>query len=475
MPALEELKPQPAVILKEDGEFVDFGWRPIFVEHERDGVKYTPSVLREIVEPNNQRLIDSNDFCPAILRHTKDEAEGDDPVVAGYFGPYKLGKVGDKCAVYARMRIYNEYAEPVRKRYTRCSVELWGSKDGPGKSIFDPVALMGADTPYLDLGTYYAKWKYKRSGKPLTRYTMTAPTATNVAMAEPKRYSGENGMDEDLLQTSGGGYQLDPEMVKALVPVMMAVVEEVLAARNEPVGDIAAPPVDMSNDVPGDGAVVDDVAVDTAEAESPVGDSEPPMEPDGDEGEKEEKKDEGKEGEPEKYGLEMGDNQLAERAESAKERYSREASDLRIKYSKLEAEHRNATAELEKKSKELEDVLRMNRHNVRYSRFQQLEAEGIQLDAAEEAEAAQDLTDAQFNAHFERIKTRYARVPQGTIPVAREVRERPTQESTDEAVRLEVDSLHKRYLRDGISKDYRALRLEAESNVRNRPQPTKTV
>ena len=151
--ATATLKPEKSPTV-EDGDFVVFSDVPVFKTHTtRDGHEIDERALRKICQRCNDRIRDTGDFSPIVLRHTDDEGERD-PEVVGFAGPYRLGTVGrlePKPAILATLRIFREDAGKVRK-YPRLSVEYWASEDDPTNGYFDPISLLGAETPELDLG-----------------------------------------------------------------------------------------------------------------------------------------------------------------------------------------------------------------------------------------------------------------------------------------------------------------------------------
>jgi hypothetical protein len=168
------LRPNPFPA-EEDGEFVRFENVPLFDEHVGDdGVHYDENLLNCIAENNNRRCADTGDFVPIVVGHTSDEPNAKDPPVIGLAGPFHVapyGKVKPRPCIHATFWVWKEHADEFRKKYPRRSVEVW-PEDSPEQRYFDPIAVLGAETPKRDLGLVYGKPK---NGKSPFRYSMGSP------------------------------------------------------------------------------------------------------------------------------------------------------------------------------------------------------------------------------------------------------------------------------------------------------------
>jgi hypothetical protein len=222
---LDYLRPTPA-LKTADGEFIDLGWRPVFKEHtNRLGTEFTRRSMEAIARRNNERVTNTGDYCPIVIRHTRDEGDFD-PEVIGLAGPYKCQKMPDGTwAVYAKFRVYKEDQDKVR-RYPRVSVEYWADQDQPDGGYFDPISLLGAETPELDLGIHYSKLR----GRTLVRYQAVMPGGSNTYVPggtneKKTRYEAGSMSSEDIQQ-----------IVAALTPVIEQTVKTQLAAQNPPGG-----------------------------------------------------------------------------------------------------------------------------------------------------------------------------------------------------------------------------------------------
>lgn len=457
MPAtLEEARPQPTQAVQ-DGEFVDFGWRPIFKEHvNRQKVQFGRAAMERIAKRCNERIAETGDFCPIAIRHTKDDGSFD-PEVIGFYGPFRAqrmtgadGKAG-KWAVYAKERIYAEDA-PKRRKYPRVSVEYWADEADPTGGYFDPASLLGAETPELDLGIHYAAdphnpnrrlFRYQR----VTRYEAApaAPGGSNTFVPggtdddEPERYGAGGTLSSgDLLQIVAALKPTIDEAVKSAVSALKPAGDDpdhLLTPKSEGTADgitespddslgptadelnLEAPgddDSDLDDAVPGDDDDTD-VSIDDELPADAAGKS-PPKKP-------AQYSAAGRESETFDEDADMA----ADNAEVA--RYQKEAADYRKQAEKLAGENRELREKYQKavegqkasdsKLEELTDRLASlegdRRKAVRYQKLGELQNKGYTFDVEEELTDCQEMSDAQFNRHCERIAAKYQRVPTGVV------------------------------------------------------------
>lgn len=433
---------------REDGEFVDLGWRPIFKEHTNsrdfdEPVTFDRSAMVQISERCNQRITDDNDFVPIVVRHTK-EYGSNDPEVVGLAGPFKAQKLRSGLwGIYAKWRLYKQDADKSRK-YPRVSVEYWANKSNLKNGYFDPISLLGSETPELDLGIHYQA-DPRDEDKQLVRYSKVyryqaaAPGGANTFVPggteeEPKRYQSGGSLSQADLQ----------QIIAAIAPTIKEAVDAAVSAMNpagadpdhlltpesedaeglgpdgiEGTGDEAVPPEhsdmgpnaeEMTFEAPDD----DD---DDSDLDVPGGDDD--TDPDIDEspgdGPKPKKK-------PAQYSAdgrdsetiffqepEMADTNTAEVARYQKEAadYRKKHDDLLTKYQKVETENTTLKTELQALGAEKAKA-------VRYQKLSAVQADGYTFDIDTEIKDCEELNDAQFDRHVEKIKAHYQRVP-GTL------------------------------------------------------------
>jgi hypothetical protein len=173
---------------------------PLFDEHVanaggKEGRRkvYDRAVLEKIITRCNQRIEDTGNFPPSTIGHTPDADDPDRdrkmPDLIGFYGPMRLGKIGNvnpRWAIFADEYIYTDAVERAN-RHPRRSVELWG--DG----IIDPIARLGAETPRRDLGLTF--FQRAQTGEEVCRYSReldpekynaagvaASPSSTNVSL-----------------------------------------------------------------------------------------------------------------------------------------------------------------------------------------------------------------------------------------------------------------------------------------------------
>jgi len=205
----------------DEAEFATFPDVPVFAEHvtrRKDGetLEFGKQELEAIARRCNRRIQETGDYAVLTLGHTPDpdDANGKDPEVVGYAGPYRVGLVGSpggahRYAILADFHVFREKAGEVKK-HPRRSPELWLA-DSPADMFLDPIALLGASPPRLDMGMLYSA---QHNGRERLKYTAVAPSASSVFV--PKEYGckqeyeknfdeSKHPRDEDGKFGEGGG------------------------------------------------------------------------------------------------------------------------------------------------------------------------------------------------------------------------------------------------------------------------------
>lgn len=177
-----------------DDQFVNLQNVPVFTEHEttvgrgekRRTVKFGPDELRAICLRSNQRIRETGDYAMVTLGHTPapDEAAlgAPQPEVVGCAGPFRLGTLGEegqrqRYAILCDFHIFREDWPRVRKKFGRRSPELW-VEDRVDEMFLDPIALLGAEAPRLDMGLML--YSAQRQGKHIERYAAASPGPMNT-------------------------------------------------------------------------------------------------------------------------------------------------------------------------------------------------------------------------------------------------------------------------------------------------------
>ncbi len=402
--------------------------RPVFKEHvNRDGDKIDEKALRRICRNCNSRIRDTGDFAPLVVGHTDDEGRND-PEVIGFVGPFRMGRIGrvkSVAAIYAKQWVRREHAEKLKK-YPRLSVEYWADKDDPANGHFDPVSLLGAETPELDLGIHYQR---NREGKTIMRYqrairyqAATPGGAPNTCL--PGMVSGKKKKN-DYAKEPGS---MTPEDLNQLIEAMQPIIKQMVSEAMNPVpleGEPETTPPPVDDAMPDEGM---------PPAGDPMADA-PPAGPEMDMGDvPDEVADD--EDEPEKY-----------EADGMAKMYRRERDNYRAKYSKELTARRAAESRLQELESEIGEFRAEKQRVERYSKLKELRDEGFMIEPDEELAEVADLSDNQFAKHCERIQAKYQRVPMGRqIPTERakkytghsddERRERYAKVATEETQKL---------------------------------------
>lgn len=273
----------------DDGDFVVFEKVCVFDEHTGDdGVHYDARLLQAIADNCNRRIRNTGDYCPLVVAHTRDQADKksvtDDPPVIGLAGPFYVGDWvnGDGKqvkAIFATFWIFPE-EEKTFLRNPRRSVEIW-PEERPEQRYFDPIALLGAETPKRDLGLVYSKsrsgphanlsyslpgplrYSKRSTGRPPLKYEGgggggAAPTSTpggnNTFIPGPvstkkRKYANESG--EPHMAFSPEDLQ---QIIEALKPTIQSLIDNATAnVDTEPAMPLTQPDAGMdSGGMPGD-------------------------------------------------------------------------------------------------------------------------------------------------------------------------------------------------------------------------------
>lgn len=408
-----DLLTPPKTPTRETAEFVVFESVPVFKEHvNRDGMKFGPEELRRICNRCNHRIQDTKDYPPVVLRHTKDDG-GFDPPTVGFAGPFWIGTLGDiepKTAIFTNLMIFKEDAGMV-KRYPRLSVEYWSSEKDPFNGYFDPISLLGAETPELDLGVRYSK---SHEGNRVMRYSLvtrfeaTAPGGSNTFVPggddEKKPYSKETPM------------ALSPDDISQLIEAMKPMVQQMIAEATLPPAEHTEPdgdePMAVDHYAQMCGMEDDDAASKYFADLDDESKEKVRASVDGDE-------DQDRKMKMEKYmSLPSPESSATESpANDMVAKYQKEAEDYRTRYQKLNTEHTTLKAAHDQLLAETTELRTEKRKAVRYQKLTEAQQEGYVIDLEQEYADTADFTDEQFDHHMAKTVTKYQKVPLGSLPI----------------------------------------------------------
>ncbi len=173
-----------------DEEFVLIPNVPVFAEHTttaKDGrpLQFGMQELQAVANRCNQRISESGDYAAICFGHTPSPGEDKPmPAVCGYAGPFRMGTHGasSRKAILADFHVYKSDLEQF-KRHPRRSPEVW-LEDRYEDMFLDPIAVLSAETPRLDLGLLYSAQK---QGRVVEKYAAVAPAAGNTFIPDAKR------------------------------------------------------------------------------------------------------------------------------------------------------------------------------------------------------------------------------------------------------------------------------------------------
>ena len=308
------------------------------------------------------------------------------------------------------------------RRYPRRSPEVWLNPKKLGDSYFDPISLLGSETPELDLGLCYGKTS-TRDGVMRICYQAAMPMATAPGGSNtfvPGMVDDDDQQPATYEKQPGGMLSQEDlaQIVDAMSAVIDAKIDERMAALSGSEGDAAI-----------DEAVANDALTDTPAEPGMEGmdaGAEPPPDMAGDEAGAEPPANESPAGdavvdsdddddEPVKYEHACSDNdQEDDMSDDSKEvlaKYKKDADELRVKYEKATKDNQRLSKENGELQKKVADAEAEQKRVVRYNKLREVEREGFALNADEELEDVKGLTDEQFDKHVERVRTKYQRIP----------------------------------------------------------------
>ena len=180
----------PSRILDSD-EYEVYKNVPVFVEHTRTlksgrELRFGRDELEMLAERSNRRIEETGDFAPVVIGHTNPDPAAPDPPKIGWAGPFRLGwltKDHTKYAVLADFRIEKDKTKMLNK-YPRRSAELW-AEDRYEDMYLDPISLLGADTPWSDMGVLYCKQGDEQLEKIYYSIAPQVPGAYGTGLPKP--------------------------------------------------------------------------------------------------------------------------------------------------------------------------------------------------------------------------------------------------------------------------------------------------
>ena len=167
-----------------------FVLREAEIADERTGgkVKLTKARLDKIAGIQNQRIADTGDATPIIIGHTRRHLlEKEQPPIAGYATRYETAKFLNTNTWGLKATPWCKPEDKVLfERFPRRSCELWTDPD-----LIDPISLLGANTPRLDLGLHQLS---RDQALALSLgYSPRTPLTLEMSMADDTDNGGDKG------------------------------------------------------------------------------------------------------------------------------------------------------------------------------------------------------------------------------------------------------------------------------------------
>ena len=213
---------------------------PVFAEHETTGkdgrdLAFGMAELSAVAKRCNERIEQTGDYAAVCFGHTPDPAENKEmPELCGYAGPFRIGRLGkdNRAAILADFHILKEDMPRFRK-HPRRSPEVW-LEDEYEDMFLDPIALLSAECPRLDMGLLYSAIK---NGRVVEKYTAAAPAAGNTFIP-----SGDRGKTYAAAAPTNTGdtpMQINSEEIRAILEAMeqqdwMIELKQMIAERRGP-------------------------------------------------------------------------------------------------------------------------------------------------------------------------------------------------------------------------------------------------
>lgn len=173
-----------AAALLSDPDYEHYPNVPVFVEHQttaRNGriLRFGRRELEQVAGRCNRRIAETGDYAGVVIGHTADEPDGSGPPkpLIGMAGPFRVGRLGTKAAILADFHVRKTYVGSL-KDFPRRSPELWLADDY-AEMFFDPISLLGAEAPRLDMGLMYSRRKH--GDREVEVYTAVCPGPMNAA------------------------------------------------------------------------------------------------------------------------------------------------------------------------------------------------------------------------------------------------------------------------------------------------------
>lgn len=212
-------------------EFTTIPNVPVFAEHEtvtRSGrrLKYGRRELQLMANRCNRRIQESGDYAGLTIGHTPNKeqmAQGMPmPELVGFAGPFRIGTIGEgertRYAILADLHVFNDDVPKVRK-HPRRSPEVW-LEGNYEQQFLDPIALLGAEPPRLDMGLVYARNAHGCEVEKYSSMAVSGPASPSAANTFIPSHGSNRRKQYAANEPQRSPSMLAPEDVKQFVDAL---------------------------------------------------------------------------------------------------------------------------------------------------------------------------------------------------------------------------------------------------------------
>jgi hypothetical protein len=216
---------------------------PVFAEHQtksRDGREliFGPTELKAVADRCNRRISETGDYAAISVGHTSDPSDPNPtkPEVIGNAGPFRLGLLGEpgqrqRYCILADFHIRRDRLRDYEANPRR-SPELW-LEDSYGEMFLDPISLLGAEAPRLDMGLAplvdantgtdgAVLYSAIKAGRFCEKYAAAGPSCTSVFVpaegdskpSDTQHYAADFHNEPSTVKEN---FMLQPEEIRQIV------------------------------------------------------------------------------------------------------------------------------------------------------------------------------------------------------------------------------------------------------------------
>lgn len=258
-------------------EFTTIPNIPVFSEHETQctagkykgrHLVFDYDALLAVCQRCNRRIAETGDYATIVIGHTPPreliyQGKAKMPPVIGFVGPWRMGHIrladgNRKWSIFADFHVFNDKKKLLRE-YPRRSAELW-LEERYDDMFLDPIALLGADAPRLDMGLVY-EFRSLETGSMVEIYSAAAaPSAASVFVPEHTGKRHYQGQGDTAMAISPQDVQQIVEALMQTAPMQW--VQQQMAQGGDPNGAPPGPPPGAPPGAPPDGGPMPNAGAD---------------------------------------------------------------------------------------------------------------------------------------------------------------------------------------------------------------------